>query len=231
MSITRKNNLNKRPIVLLLLMLLVVGCQKDINPGKIALFKSYFPAKIGSYIVYDVVDIKFDVSVDTNRYQLKEVVDSLLSDNGDETRYKIVRYYRPGVFDKWQVKDVWTCRISYEGAFKTEENKTYLKMVFPVIIGKKWNGNAFLPDVEWEYSYATVHEPLTIDSLTFDSTVLVNQRANFNLVEYEKAFEEYAVNVGLVRKELIDLTISDFDSSKISKGIKFYQKIVDYGYE
>jgi hypothetical protein len=114
---------------------------------------------------------------------------------------------------------------------QVEEDLRYIKMIFPVEEEEEWNGNAFNTIEAWDYLYEAPETPRTFGTQSFDNTVNILQRDVFNFVEYEKAFETYAYNVGLVRKYYAVLQIQNFDSTNVLRGDIIDQTVIGYGHE
>lgn len=213
-------------------LLLLVSCRKDASEP-IDFGYSYFPTQVGTWITYDVTEIEHDTAAvvrhDTANYQIMEVIESSFLDlEGRETQ-RIERYKRDSISGPWIIKDVWYSTLTAVRAEKVEENERFIKLIFPPKVGKAWNGNAFNTMNEWDYVYSATHDPVTLGSLSFDSTTTVLQRENHNLVEYEQAEEVYANGVGLVYKRFKDLTIFNFDTLQINYGTELIQTVSDYG--
>jgi len=65
--------------------------------------------------------------------------------------------------------------------------------------------------------------------LFFDSTVIVNQGSDRNLIRFYKKQEVYAKGIGMVYKYYKDLNISNFDTLQISSGKELILKPLQYG--
>ncbi len=215
-------------ILLILISTFAASCKKD-KATPLNIGYTYFPDKVGHWIIYDVTDIQHDITSDTFRYQIKEVIESKFIDIEGKEAMRIERYKRDNDTLPWVIKDVWEARLDNYRAEKTEENIKYIKMVFPVDDNQFWDGNVFNTNIEWEYFYEDIDAPYSLPNFNFDSTVKVVQRENFNAVEFENAYEIYAKNVGMIKKQLIDLDINGFNIDSISKGFELYQELIDFG--
>jgi hypothetical protein len=211
----------------------ISSCKKE-TEDPVDLGLDYAPQTIGSYIIYDVTEIRIDQPVnyyDTAVYQLKEKIHSQFIDNVGRPSLRIERYWRTSDTLPWVIKDVWystRTNFSYE---KTEENQRFIKLQFPVKNTQEWDGNSLNPLSEWEYSYEWIDDPFTLGTNSFDKTIKVLQRDNFNFVEYEQAFEIYAHNIGLISRQLIDLDINNGNINDVQKGSKLFQTMISYGVE
>ena len=211
------------------------SCKRNVGEP-LDLKHEYFPTTIGNWVIYDVVDIRHDINHDTLIYQIKEIITADFLDNEGRLAQRVERFIRDSDGNPWVIKDVWHSVRTTRTAEKIEEDERFLKMTFPVDYYKSWNGNVFNQQSNWEYYFDTIDYPGTIGTLSFDSLIYINQRENFNFVEYEKAHEIYAKNIGLVQKQMVDLDVRSgylFDIppilDSIIKGGELYQTAIDYG--
>lgn len=190
-------------------------------------YYDYFPIEIGSYVTYDVEENIYDLQSTSETYQIKELIESEFVDNLGRPSLRIERYKRATADDEWKIKDVWHSTRTTSQAEKTEENVRYVKMSFPIRNYQEWDGNIYNTENEWLYFYDSIGDSRTINGLSFDETVKVVQRENFNLIEQEEAYEIYANGVGLIYRKLIDLDFNDDQTT----GRELYQTITSYGKE
>ena len=229
------------------------SCKKDEAPD---VGYNYFPDRVGKYVIYEVDSISKDDQInvnDTFKMQLKEVIQSIYTDNQGRPTMRIERYkkfYNPSVsYDSmpWILKDVWSATRTNTTVETNEENITYTRMIFPVRKnGTKWDGNA--PNIfeAWEYEYTSVDNPEIINNLSFDSVATIQEIDKINFVETKYSQAKYAKNVGLVYRKVILLgkqPIDLFDSPPYSdtlglgstyllysdKAIIYTQKVIAYG--
>jgi hypothetical protein len=204
---------------------------------------SYFPDATGKYVVYEVDSVfQNDTlnSKDTLRYLLKEVIESIFTDNEGRPSMRIERYmkyYNPQVpysQMQWQLKDVWMATRTSTTAEKVEENVRYLKLVFPLSKGKDWNGNVYNTKPEWEYQVTEYDKPLVLGALSFDSTLTVEQINRNILTRTEYSVEKYARNVGLIYKEMLILdkqpeNAQDTPPFNDTSGYYYTAKAIEFG--
>src|ERR1700752_3779919 len=91
-------------------LLFALSCKKDVSTAPPDLGYDYYPGKIKSYIIYDVDSIVYQiVTGDTLRFkfQIKEVMDTLVTDNQNRPTIKIIRYKKLMGDSIWNVQDVW----------------------------------------------------------------------------------------------------------------------------
>lgn len=180
--------------------------------------QNYFPVVKGNYIVYNVRDIihRFPSFVsDTAYYQLKESVGDTFTDGAGLVNYRLWRY-RSDKNGNWLTDSVWSVRLSGSAAVLNQDNRQYIKLIFPLKEGATWNGYRYIDSSQvgtdlWRLS--GLGKPVTInDSLKFASALNVTQRFDTNCRGKHINLETYANNIGLVFKQEINLEYSPTDS-------------------
>jgi hypothetical protein len=195
----------------------ISSCSKDPAPAP-DLGYNYFPDKAGSYIVYNVDSVAYNAHAysypairDTFRFQLKEKIQSVYTDNEGRATLRLERYikrYNPSVpysLMNWTLRNVWAENRTARAAEKVEENVRFVKLAFPVKEGQEWNGNAQNTMQAENFSYAFFDITRTIGNIRFDSVLQVDQYNELDLVHQKYYEEKYARNVGLIYKRVIDI--------------------------
>ena len=235
-------NFNKPACIILIhififSLFLFPSCQKDQSVNFNSIDYGYFPDKIGSWIIYNVVEIHIDSEsgvFDTAYYQINEIIESKFSDNSNRQTLRIERYIRENDTLPWNIKDVWFANLLTNSAQKVEENIRYVKLVFPVKLNKTWDGNTYNTLEECEYKITGIDINDTINSLFFDSVLTVTQKDEENMIEKFYFIEKYAKNTGMVYKQIIDITSlypipGDFEE-RIKFGNILTMEVVEYGF-
>lgn len=191
--------------ILAVALLLICSCKKD-KPVQGDVGYGYFPALIGSWIIYDVDSTVWDdfqiPSIVTNyQYQIKEVIESSFIDDQGREALRWERYKRDSIKGPWVIKDVWVANKTATTAEKVEENIRYIRLVFPIKLAKIWDGNATNTKDGWDYQYTEIDAANTIGGLSFDSTLTVSQQDFNPWIFYDFFEEKYAKNVGLIYKK------------------------------
>ena len=211
----------------------------------------YFPTELGNYIEYKVDSIWQDDPVGSigyaeAHYFLRDVNESNFIDEENRNAVRVERYTRQRPLADWRIKDVWHRVRPAKVAEQNEENVVFVKHNFPVKEGKIWDGNSrntlqtlqeiyrqnSIPEV-WDYEYKNVHEPYSVNGLTFDSTVTVLQMdrpAIFGLNVF--AQEVYAKDIGLVHKQLNIFDIQQDPNNPNDRdtvGFRYEMVITDFG--
>lgn len=228
--------------LIILFSIVLLSCKKDnVVPEKVDLGYDYFPVKIGQSLIYDVDSIAYlQPSGDTiiEKFRIKESIEAVFKDNQNRDTYKLVRYkkkYQVGIsYDQmnWVLQDVWSVNLTSTTAEVNEENRRFIKLIFPIEKNSTWNGNAQNNLGEWIYKYSEVHQPFTLNGLQYDSTLTVTQKKESTAIYYKNYTEQYAKGVGMIYKEVSDYTFKVVNGilfpGKISEGVIYKMKLVEY---
>ena len=223
-------------LILTALSFLFYTCRKD-SPSTppINFGYNYIPENVGHYVIYEVDSIAYDDishAPDTTRYLLKELIDSIYTDNTGKPAMRIERYFKhyndsiPYSDLPWEGPRIWSARKSANDYQKVEENVRYLRLVFPATEGKQWDGNLYNPFQGKDYEITSSDKGEWVNSIYFDSVVTVLQFEKVNFIEYRYEQEKYARNIGLIYKEVDSL----YDGGgPDTVGFTYKQMIVSYG--
>jgi hypothetical protein len=205
------------------------SCQKETLPP-VDLFYEYFPLVVGASVVYEIDSIVYDDftgTIDTFHYYVKELVESEFIDADESPSFRLERFIRYDEEQEWAIKNIWKARRQNANALKTEENITYIKLIFPPENNSTWDGNAFNIMPSQNYKYINIHSPHTIDNLVLDSTITVVQKEFETIISEDYQIEVFAKNIGLVYKKYISLE-KEVDGT-IIRGVDYSYKMVQSG--
>ncbi|MGC9332397.1 MAG: hypothetical protein ACP5DZ_11065 [Bacteroidales bacterium] len=210
-------------IVSILVLLFLAGCTEDNDEFFISYDTNYYPIQSGNYNIYDVTEITIDAPsdvYDTTNYQLKEMIGGKYTDNAGKTAYLFLRYTRSDTNATWQISDVWTLQLTDDRLFLTEENHRIVKMHFPLSLNKSWDGNAYNELDDTEYTITGLDEPARVNQHYFDSVLTITQEADSSLIHKNYSVEKYAMDTGLIYKEITKL-----NSQEIEPGVPLEDRI------
>lgn len=182
---------------------------------------AYYPLQIGKYVEYQVDSVVFDFAAgggtlrDSSRTLVREVVADTLRDLTGQLVYSIEHYERASVQDAWMLRSIGTAARTATQAIRTEQNLRFLKMVFPMTRRSEWDGNVWIdqereieiagermrPFSNWHYEVDTIDRPAVVGAFTFDSTLLITEADDNNVIERRLSRVRYAKHVGLVWRE------------------------------
>ena len=165
----------------------------------------YVPSNVGHENIYDVDSIvksDFTDSTTAFHFQIKEVIESIFTDNEGRPTIRLERYKRSNENEPWIIHKVWSANITTSTYEKKEDNVTYIKLIFPTSLNKKWNGNAKNDLEEKEYEFTSLNVPENLYSFSFDSSLTVLQ-ADFadGIISKDYEIEKFAAGVGMIFKE------------------------------
>lgn len=226
-------------LVALLPIVLFTACKEETIDVTTVQGYEYFPTTQGRYNQFKVDSIawnSFSQTVDTFRFDIRELNDSLFLDNANDTTVRLERLRRDSSNGAWYVKDIWSMKRTPNTAEKVEENIRYVKLRFPVKEGGTWNGNIFNTIGNWDYEFTDVDKPFTVNGVTYPNTVTVKQTGtNDALINKQIGKEVYAKGIGLIYKELmITEAYTDADTlsvpydQRIKSGFKLSMSLTDY---
>ncbi|MDX2301160.1 MAG: hypothetical protein NW226_00110 [Microscillaceae bacterium] len=193
----------KLVLILPLCIFLIKACTSTIDPSLETQGREYFPVEIGQFIEYEVEERVYTTlnPVQVFNYQIREEITESFLDIENEPAYKLERFRREQSNEAWALDSVWVIKRTAGQALRTENNRTFIKLIFPPNEKTTWNGNALNSLGEEEYRIVNLGEASTIGDMTFPNTLRVVQNNLCSLVELDLRNEEFAENVGLIYKE------------------------------
>jgi len=220
--------------IILLFALCFSSCKKENESKPVDLKFSYFPLTLGHELIYKVTDITIDDTMnifDTIRYELKERIDSMFIDNSGNKAWRLERYERSDSTQPWVIHDVWVTQIVHNQVQQIEENQRYVKIVFPPEINKNWDGNIFNTLGTKTYEISGVDQACSINNFSFDSVLTVVEERDTSLINKYFTFEQYANHVGLINKEVIEISYARVEyhvpiEQRILRGHLYYQSLI-----
>ena len=212
--------------VALLLITLLTACNKQNELYTTASLTDYFPLQVGKFITYNLdstVYINFGQKDTVIKYEVKDSIETRITDNVGRPAYRIVRYIRKTATQSWIANNTFMAIPTATTIEYVENNLRFQKLKLPIKDGYSWKGNSFIDTYslnsatkyldDWDYTYDSVNVPLTIGGIQFASTLTVNQRNEFlgqdpklpstQYAEKNYSVEKYAKGIGLVYKEFL----------------------------
>ena len=197
---------------------------------------AYFPLQQGVFQVYSVEEVRYSASGDPteSNYELMAVVaDSFPASDGVYI-YVIHPSTRDNDASEWQPLDTWSVRRNKSEIVVSEGNTSYVKIKFPLTDTNVWDGNAFNSLGEDEYALREIDLPMELNGMGFAKTITVEQERNDDPIVFRDERKEiYAMDVGLVYKEVIQLNYCTDDTclgqQKVDYGIETKMVIREYG--
>lgn len=221
--------------------MLLCFCRKQAQlPGN---DQDYFPAEQGNYRIYEVDSTVYnEIPRDTFyfKYLVKEVFAEQFTDDQGKKVWRLERFikkHHPAAnYDSmpWQIKDVWVADTDARRVQVVEENQRFTKLIFPVVVGEQWDGNAANGTGKQLYSYKYKDRAETLGHLNFDKVLLVKQKDLVTLISVEVAEEKYARGVGMVWSSYTMLYSNNIIpqipvKDRIEHGVTCTRKLISYG--
>lgn len=217
------------------LLLFSGSCKKDKLDLNLNVGYSYFPVEEGHWLIYDVESIVkdgFSGQIDSAFYQVLEVIDSTFLDNQGRPTQRIERYKRNTAADPWVIHKVFTATRTATTAERVEDNIRFVKLIFPVKINSKWDGNSMNVLDSTPYEYTGVHQSYTIGTLSFDSVLTVLQIEEDFFTYYLRSEEKYASSIGKILKDSVYREICNFCGpggiDTLTSFIEYRENLVSY---
>ncbi len=209
----------------------IFGCKKQ--DESIDKKTEYFGLEKGNFLEYEVTYMFHDSLLqkhDTIIYQLKTLIGDTILDNVGRVAREFHRFQRKNSTLPWEETDIWTAIIVDNRAELIEENQRKVKLIFTPTLEKVWDINAFNNIGTVDAFYSSIDESKTINNLTFENTLTVEEENYKTLLETRRKFEIYAKNIGMISKTYKNLQFK-FGSSKPIKGEEYYFNVTNYGVE
>lgn len=232
-------------LVFFLSLLFLASCDRG-EGESIAEELDYFPLQIGFYQIYQVTETRYQLGVSTeSTFQLKSIVSDSYEDAAGSITYVIHRSTREDEESPWIAAATWSARYSNGELIVSEGSIPYVALKFPVREGLAWNGNSYNNEVnpntgsgEDTYKVIGVNSACSVDTRSFPECVSVELEDNNEFIVYrDRRIDTYAKNVGLISREVIQLTYCTDQNRDclgkqiVDQGIIYNQEILDYGME
>ncbi len=233
-QITHKRPKELLPHLMILAILFVLGCNETLEVNSESLGEDFYPISIGQYRIYDVEEIQYKiVGFDTLNYQLRETIfDSIQSI--DQTTYLLRRDIRSDEMDEWESDSIWSVTSTDLYIAVSENSIPFIKLTFPVITGREWDGNSLNSRSNQTYYYESIPQPI-IDSITASKHIrVIIEDIEPNITGVDLRSEIYVRGIGLVEKDYLtqeNCTASDCgdDLGKVIGGRSIKQRLIDIG--
>jgi hypothetical protein len=221
-------------IPLLLCYLVFSGCKKESIETLPQNNTAFCVVQQGFFVEYNcdsiVVD-DFNGTIDTFTFQIKEFQQSAFTDNEGRKAIRLERWKRQDSTLAWQLKDVWSMVKTNDRFEKVEEDVRMVKLLFPLRENLEWNIHMLNNSESRIVSAKDVNQSLTINGVTFDSTVTVVNTDPENLVSEYRDTEIFAAQIGMVYKKITDVRYVTPPQTGIRSGTIYTMKATRWGFE
>ncbi len=211
---------------LVFISLFFVSCKKEKENFVSASVNDYLPMQVGKYITYNLdstIFLPFGSRDTVVSYQVQDRVDAQIADNIGRPAFRVIRYIRKDNSKDWLPNNTFMVVPTENSIEYVENNLRFLKLEAPIKQDFSWKGNSYIDTYsinsdlkyldDWDYIYDSIGVPLTINSLTIDSTIKVGERDEFlgddpsnpATVYAEKTYsvEKYGKGIGMIYREFL----------------------------
>jgi len=243
-------NLISIVLLFVLIAFMLPSCNQETEQLNFQYQYSYFPMKVGNYLIYEVDSIQININQnfrrDSVRFQFKEVYDSMFTDFQGRKSIRVYQYRRKDASFNWQYVNTAFVTLDNDRIEKVENNLRFIKLIFPLALRQNWYGNIHISEQPetwymyengenfWKYKYLSLNQAETIQNIAYDSIATVQQvNATESQISKFVSIEKYATNVGLVQKDLtVLLDDTDPDSRPIEqraeKGFWLRMRLIEH---
>ncbi|TAE09365.1 MAG: hypothetical protein EAZ95_16060 [Bacteroidetes bacterium] len=208
---------------------------EELQPDEALLGYDYYPVDIGLFYDYEIKQTSYFPNDPTTNetFQIRELLESTFTGVDGIGNYKIQRYKRPTSDLPWALDSVYSVRRDKFNVTRSENNRLFLKLAFPLAVGKAWNGNQFNEFRKDDCKVTDMDVPYKINNFTYDKTLKVELANDSSLVYQDRRHEIYAEKVGLVYKSTKILNYctepSCIGQGRILSGTIRTQTLLNYG--
>lgn len=207
----------------LALAVLLICCKRETEEYNLNIQEQqqYFPLVPQQSVIYQVDSIVYDFAAGGGQLRdsfttfIKETVGDTFSDASGVLHRRIERYKKNNINQPWLFDRNWSATLTETQAIRTEDNLRFLRLVFPMDRRSEWNGNLWIntelevsikgdrirPFVNWNYEVDSIDIKRQVGEFTFDSTLVITEVDENNIIERRLSRAIYAKHVGLVFKE------------------------------
>ena len=175
-----------------LIVILLLSCKKQVDDFSLTPVSDYYPLEVGKYITYNLdstIFVSFGKKDTTIHYQAQDRVDAQITDNSGRIAFRVVRFLRRNSSEEWTPNNTFMAIPTESSVEFVENNLRFLKLKLPIKQDFSWKGNSLIDtrseysDLkyfdDWDYTYDSIGVPLTINTLSIESTIKVVERDEF----------------------------------------------------
>ena len=189
---------------------------------------SMTPGKYISYRLDSLVFTNFGRTIETHRYQEKDQVDALITDNLGRPSYRVYRYIRDSLgLTSWQPAGTYFITPLSNQIEVVEDNLRFIKLHLPMKDNFSWKGNRYFPNEpyfpqypfnndisiqDWDFYYKGSAASFSYSGNNYSNVYTIEEQADSSNVPItspgsyaskSRAVEKYSKNIGLVYREYV----------------------------
>jgi hypothetical protein len=238
-------------LCLLLGLIILTSCgENEVEiPDESVYGYEYFPLELGYEWTYSVDSILINQLGSNNVISssfIREELIEVITDTELGKKYKLQRSYRKDSLSQWKIQKVWTIQRDESRAIRTEGNLSFVKLVFPAIVGTKWDGHVFFNDEkqfpvgaenltvyrDWEYKINNIGAK-TIGGTLYSEVLDVSHIDEISFISKRFSTESYAKGIGLVERKMEIFDTQDVNETlpwieRAQRGFQLSQTLVSF---
>ncbi|WP_266367124.1 hypothetical protein [Tellurirhabdus rosea] len=222
----------------------LLACQSSVEkreadpagPDLSGLGYDFAPLELGRFWVYEVTEQRIPLggSPIERIYQIRETLTETYTDLSNARAYRIERAIRLSDNQPWEPDSAGSIRLTQDQLIRTENNRDFVRLVFPVYERAEWDGNLFNSLGADAYQIRNTRCSYSVLNQTFPETITVVQQNDSTRVNQDRRLEVYARQVGLVYRERVQVQFCSSTPGCVGKGqvdfgIRQYIRLKSYG--
>lgn len=206
-------------IIAAIFLLLFLACKEEsIAPPDNVAGTDYYPLEVGNSWLYAVDSIILVPEIgrtryDTVRAEARETLQATFRDQSDRLWYRGLREERATAGEEWIPTQSFALRVDERGLYRQEDNLEFQLLAFPLVENQRWDGHAAFDEFRpiavggelldvyagWDYRVLELDVAYQLPTgPSFAATMLVDQAAVDNLIDFRRSYRRYAKTVGPV---------------------------------
>ena len=157
------------------------------------------------YRVDSIVYNDFENTIDTTSFRIIHKVLDKLTDSAGIRQYLVKRSVKGFQSENLLSSSLYRTRFTPETYQRFQNNRRLLALEFPLEAGATWDGNRFNNLDSQQYRVKAIHQPATVLDKAYDSTLLIREEYNENLISLKAQRTRYAKGFGRIYHENINL--------------------------
>ena len=169
---------------------------------------AYFPYRPGEERIYRVDSFLHSSLADSVEYRYRLMKEKVVSDQADLQGVmvnRIERWFSSDSGRTYSFHSLATCSRRADHAWWMEENRTWVKLSFPVRQNRSWDGNAYNAGGIRDFRYTRIRGPFNNGVKISPATIEVQMQADSSFINRYIEKEVYAEGLGMVYRESVRL--------------------------
>ncbi len=245
------------PAVLLVLTGSLPGCQWHSSGDGVAKTNQpdetrFYPLQPGRFVVYTVTQTRYRPNQEPvlTTFQRKERVGTAFTDAAGLPAFRIERFRRAGEALPWLADSVGSAQWANGQLRRSQNGLTAIALMLPVYDQSRWNpalyagagsmvsgnsgANAGANEGRF-YEIQNSYQPVLVGNMRFGPSLRVQQRADSTGLGLDKRHEIYALDVGVVYREMVQVQFcyapGCIGQARIETGTRQEEHVLSYGME